>query len=75
MVTISNVDLTLDQLLAAIHQLDEASRIQVARALAETKMDADLASLIDQLAKSPPANDISDRDVDAEVRAVRRGVG
>ena len=52
-ITIPEVKLTVDQLLKAIRRLDEASRIQVAKVLVETEMDAKLASLIEQLAKPP----------------------
>lgn len=61
-VTIPNVNLTLEQLLFAIRQLDEPARVQVARILAETHMEAKLAALIKQLTQNPPANDISDAD-------------
>jgi len=71
-ITIANMKLSLDQLLAVIRQLDEPARVEVARALAETKMDAELADLIGQLAETPPAHDVSDADIDAEIRAVRQ---
>ena len=38
-ITIPEVKLTIDQLLKAVRQLDDASRIQLARVLMETEMD------------------------------------
>ena len=70
-ITIPDIKLTIDQLLKTIRQLDKATRIQVARVLLETEMDARLASLIEQLAGTSPADDISDEDIDAEIKAVR----
>lgn len=71
LITIPNVKLSVDQLLAAIRQLDESSRVEVARVLVATKMDAELADLIGQLAGTPPADDIGDAEIDAEIKAVR----
>lgn len=70
-ITIPEVKLTVDQLLKAVRQLDEASRIQVAQVLVETEMDAKLANLIEQLAETRPADDISDENIEAEIKAVR----
>jgi hypothetical protein len=71
-VTIPNVELSLDQLLTAIRQLDESSRTQIAQVLVETAMDADLARLIEELAAKPSVEEISDAEIQAEIRAVRR---
>ncbi|MGE0084090.1 MAG: hypothetical protein AB7S75_06680 [Desulfococcaceae bacterium] len=49
-ITIPNVSLNLDQLLAIIRDLDKPSRIQVAKVLAETDLDAELDDLIVRLA-------------------------
>lgn len=70
-ITIPDIKLTIDQLLKTIRQLDKATRIQVARVLLETEMDARLASLIEQLAETSPADDISGEDIEAEIKAVR----
>lgn len=70
-ITIPDIKLTIDQLLKTIRQLDKATRIQVARVLLETEMDARLASLIEQLAETSPADDISGEDIKAEIKAVR----
>lgn len=75
MSTIPNTELSLDQLLAVIRHLDEPARVEVARVLAETKMDNDLAILIAQLAQRPSSHDLSDAQIQAEVRAVRHERG
>ncbi len=71
-ITIPEVKLTVNQLLKAVRQLDDASRIQLARVLMETEMDAKLASLIEKLAKTTPADDVSDENIEAEIKAVRK---
>ena len=66
-VVVPNVTLTLDQLLAAIRQLDEPARVQVAKALLVTEMDAKLSALIARLAEREPADDIDDDVINAEI--------
>ena len=70
-VTIPQVELTLDQLVAAIRQLEPSARSEIAKALMETELDARMAELIRRLASRPPADDITDADIVAEVNAVR----
>ena len=70
-IRIPEVKLTVDQLHKVVRQLDHATRIQLARVLMETEMDAKLASLIEKLAKTTPADDVSDEDIEAEIKAVR----
>jgi hypothetical protein len=70
-VTIPNVSLTLDQLLVAVRQLDESARVQVAKALLETDLDAKLLALIRRLAERKPPEEISDALINAEIRATR----
>lgn len=70
-IIIPNVRLGLEDLLVVIHSLDKSSRARVARALAETEMDARFKDLITQLATRVPAEDITDADIDREVQAVR----
>lgn len=72
LITIPEVKLTVDQLFKVVRQLDDASRIQLARVLMETEMDAKLANLIENLAKTAPADDVSDEDIEAEIKAVRK---
>jgi hypothetical protein len=71
-ITVPPMELGLDQFLAVIRQLDEPTRVEVARVLAETEMDAELRKLIDQLAQASPADDISDAEIRAEIAAVRQ---
>jgi hypothetical protein len=71
-VTVPNVTLTLEQLLAAIRQLDEPARKEVAQVLLETDSDAKLASLIARLAGREPADDVSDDEINAEIYAIRQ---
>lgn len=73
-VTIPNIEvqLTVEQLIAAVRQLEPAQRAKVARALADSELDAELLQLINELYSRPPADDISDADIAAEVRAVRQ---
>ena len=73
MVTVPPMELSLDQFLAVIRQLDESTRVEVARVLAETEMDAQMRNLIAQLAQRPLTFDIAeDADIQAEINAVRR---
>jgi len=74
-VTIPNfqLQLTVEQLVAAVRQLDPEARTELARALAQTELDADLARLIAELYKRPEVTDISDDEIQAEVNAVRKG--
>jgi hypothetical protein len=70
-VTIPNVELTFDQLLSIVRQLEPEARSELARALMETELDARMTELIRSLAGRPPADDISDAQIVAEVNAVR----
>ncbi|MBI1299402.1 hypothetical protein GC175_31120 [bacterium] len=73
-VTVQNisVELTVEQLIAAVSQLEPDARAKVARALAETELDAELMKLITVLYSQSPADDISDADIQAEIDVVRR---
>jgi hypothetical protein len=71
-VTIPKVTLPLEELLQVIRQLDESARIQVAQVLTETQMDARLTQLIQELAQTPPADDLSDAELQAEINAARQ---
>jgi hypothetical protein len=72
-VTIPNVTLTLDQLIAAIWQLDERSLSQIAQAIVDKDRDVRLIELISRLNQRDPAlaDDVSDDVINAEVKAVR----
>ena len=71
-ITVPPMELGLEQFLAVIRQLDEPTRVEVARVLAETEMDAELRKLIDQLAQTLPADDVSAAEIRAEIEAVRQ---
>ncbi len=75
-VTIPNirVQLTVDQLVAAVRQLDTRDRARIARAVTDAELDVELAQLIDDLYSQPPVTDISDAEIQAEIRAVRQQV-
>ena len=70
-VTIPKAELSVDQLVAAVRQLEPRTRLEIAKALVETELDVRMAELIRRLASRPAANDISDADILAEVNAVR----
>jgi len=61
----------LEELLDVIRSLDQPSRARIAQALSETEMDARFKELIEQLAARVPPEDITDADIDREVKAVR----
>lgn len=65
------VELTIDQLITAVRQLEPNERARIARALAKTELDAELTQLISELYSQPPADEISDEAILAEIRAVR----
>ena len=66
------VELTAEQLITAVRQLEPAERNKIARALAATELDAELTQLINELYSQPPINDISNEDILAEIQAVRQ---
>lgn len=70
-ITIPEVELTLDQLVTAIRQLEPAARSEIAKALMEAELDARMAELIQSLANRPVADDVTDVDIVSEVSAVR----
>jgi hypothetical protein len=73
-VTIPNikVQLTVEQLITAVRQLEPEERAKIVRALADTELDTELTQLITELYSQPPVNEISDDDILAEIRAVRQ---
>lgn len=70
-VTIPNVQLTIDQLVTVVRHLEPESRARVAQALLADDMDARLAMLIKRLASKPSVADVTDEDINEEVRYVR----
>lgn len=75
-VTIPNikVQLTVDQLVTAVRQLNPRDRATIARAITDAELDVELAQLIQDLYSQPPVTDISDAEIQAEIRAVRQQV-
>jgi hypothetical protein len=71
-ITIPNVQLTLDQLIGVVRQLDPDARARIAQALLVDEMDERFVQLIQRLANKQPATAITDEDINAEIRAVRR---
>jgi hypothetical protein len=65
-VTIPEVELTLDQLVTAIRQLEPDARSEIAKALMETELDARLTELIKSLASRPAADDVTDAGIGAD---------
>ena len=70
-VKIPEVEMTLDQLVTAVRQLEPAARSQIAKALVETELDARMAELIESLANRPAADDVTDAEIGDEIRAIR----
>ena len=70
-ITIPEVELSLDQLVTAIRQLEPAARSEIAKALMDVELDARMAELIKSLTSRPAADDVTDADIVTEVNAVR----
>ncbi len=70
-ITVPEVTLTLDQLLAAIRQLDDDALDEVTRTIWAIHHDARLSTLMHRLSQRHLDDDLSDAEIAAEVRAVR----
>ncbi len=70
-VTIPNVELSFEQLLGALRQLEPEARAKLAEALLADQMDERFAQLLERLASKTPSIEISDLQIDEEVRAIR----
>ena len=70
-VLVPNVQLTLEQLIAAVRQLEPDARSKIAQALLADDMDERFAQLIKRLSNKRPATDISDEEINEAVYAVR----
>jgi hypothetical protein len=67
--TISNVNLTLDQLLTVIGQLDEPALNQVAQVVAKSQREAKMARWLDEMgSRYPFSKDARNTDREAEIR-------
>ena len=67
-----SVPITLEQLILAVQTLQPEERMQVAKALVRSELTSDLTALIQALYSEAPADDVSDEDIMAEIRAVRQ---
>ena len=67
-----SVPITLEQLIQAVRQLEPEERAQVANALVELDLRSDLTALLEELYAQPPADDVTDDDIMAEIEAVRK---
>ncbi|MEL6351364.1 MAG: hypothetical protein AAFR58_06345 [Cyanobacteria bacterium J06627_28] len=67
-----SVPITLEQLIQAVKNLQPEERSQVAKALVHSELEAGLTELIKSLYNEPPADDISNEDIMAEIKAVRQ---
>ncbi|WP_228021950.1 hypothetical protein [Vasconcelosia minhoensis] len=67
-----SLPITLEQLIAAISQLQPEEQNQVAQALVQLNLNSDLEALIRELYAQPPADDVTDNNIMNEVRAVRQ---
>lgn len=67
-----SIPITLEQLIAAVQQLQPEERAKVAQALIQVDLRSDLMALIQELYAEPPVDDITDDDIMAEVKAVRQ---
>jgi hypothetical protein len=67
-----SLPITLEQLIQAVQQLEPDERAQVASALLELDLRSDLATLLTELHAHPPADDVTDDDILAEIKAVRQ---
>lgn len=68
---LTGTSLTLDQLLVIIRQLDDRALARVAQALRDRELDSQLSSLIERIARRMDDSDLTDVDLDREVRADR----
>lgn len=67
-----SIPITLEQLITAVQQLQPDERAQLARALVQAELCSDLTALIQELYAQPPADDITDDDIMAEIKTVRQ---
>jgi len=66
------IPITLEQLITAVQQLRPDEQEQVAIALVQMGLCSDLTALIQELYTQPPADDITDQEIMAEIQAVRQ---
>ncbi len=67
-----SIPITLEQLITAVQQLQADERAQVAQALVKAGLQADLTALIREFYAEPAADEITDDEIMAEIKAVRQ---
>ncbi|MBW4514816.1 MAG: hypothetical protein KME11_06275 [Timaviella obliquedivisa GSE-PSE-MK23-08B] len=67
-----SISISLEQLIAAVQQLQPDEQVQVARVLVQAGLRSDLTALIQELYNQSPVDDITDDDIMAEIKAVRQ---
>jgi ABC-type phosphate/phosphonate transport system substrate-binding protein len=67
-----SISITVEQLITAVQQLQPDERAQVAQALIQADLRSDLTALIQELYAAPPVSEITDDDIESEVKAVRQ---
>ena len=70
-IPVPSVNLTIDQLVDVIRQLDPDSLNRIGQAVLETTSNSSLGVLRERLAEYDPGVEFSDEELAAEVRAVR----
>ena len=71
-VVIPNVELTLDQLITVIRELEPGARAEIVKALLETELDGRMAELIKHLSNRKPVDTLGDAVIISELNTVRR---
>lgn len=71
-ITVPNVQITLDQLIGAVRQLDPDSRSKVLNALLDEDLERRFDDFIQRLANKPPDDEITDEEINAIIHEVRR---
>lgn len=75
MIRVPEVMLTLDQLISTIRLLDDQSLSKVVRVILDRRNDDKLSLILQQLASHAPSDDLSDDEINAEVKIVRARSG
>ena len=66
-----SVAITLEQLITAVKTLAPEERAKVANVLIQAELQSDLTNMLAELYEQPAADDITDDDIMAEIKAVR----
>ena len=70
-VHIPDVQLSLDELIGVVRSLEPEDRSKIAHALLDEEMDERFTKLIERLAKKSFPTDITDEEINEEIRIVR----